>query len=66
MEYKKIDVCPNIYILYYKSEDLLKDKCGVCKEPRYKNRTNQNNKPVAQKVLCYLPITPKLQRLYDR
>jgi hypothetical protein len=49
---------------YYKDEELLKDKCDVCKEPRYKNPTNQNDKPIARKLLRCLPITPRLQRLY--
>jgi hypothetical protein len=31
MEYKKIDVCLNDYMLYYKGENLLQDKCDVCK-----------------------------------
>jgi hypothetical protein len=64
MEYKKIHMCPNNCMSYYKGEDLLKDKCDICKESRYKNPVNKNGKPVARKVLRYLPITPKLQRLY--
>jgi len=64
MEYKKIDACPNNCMLYYKSEDLLKDKCDICGEPRYKTPPNKKGKPIARKVLRYLPITPRLQRLY--
>jgi hypothetical protein len=64
MEYKKIDLCPNNCMLCYKDEDLLKDKCDICKESRYKNPVNKNGKSVARKVLRYFPITHRLQRLY--
>jgi hypothetical protein len=64
IKYKNINACPNNCMLYYKGEDLLKDKCDVCKEPRYKNPANKNGKPVTRKVLHYLSITPRLQRLY--
>jgi hypothetical protein len=64
MEYKKIDVCPNNCMLYYKGEELLKDKCDICGEPRYKTPPTKKGKPIARKVLRYLPITSRLQRLY--
>lgn len=63
MEYKKIDVCPNNCMLYYK-DDEFKDKCDTCGESRYKTPAQNKGKLVAQKVLLYLPITPRLQRLY--
>jgi hypothetical protein len=47
-------------MLYYKGED----KYDVCKESHYKNPINKNDKPVAQKVLHYLSIILRLQRLY--
>jgi Transposase family tnp2 len=64
MEYQKIDVCPNFCTLYYKSH---KDNivCDECKEPRYEPCTiNKKSKLVPQKILRYLPITPRLQRMY--
>jgi hypothetical protein len=59
MRYIKIDVCYNNCMLYYK-DNTDKGKCDICGENRYvEGRTN-----VARKVLRYLPITDRLQRLY--
>lgn len=61
---KQIDVCPNFCMLYY-NDNALKIRCDVCKEPRYEEATpNKKAKPVPRKILCYLPITPRLQRMY--
>lgn len=59
MPYIKIDVCPNNCMLYYKDNEG-KEKCDVCKSPRYKAGSNK----IPIKVLRYLPITDRLQRLY--
>jgi len=65
MDHEKIDVCPNFCMLYYKGANKKKTQCDVCGEPRYKpTGPNKNAKPVPQKVLRYLPITPRLQRMY--
>lgn len=58
MAYVKIDVCYNNCMLYYK-DNKDKDKCDVCGLSRY-----EGNGQVPRKVLRYLPITDRLQRLY--
>ncbi|XP_078166495.1 uncharacterized protein LOC144561406 [Carex rostrata] len=64
MEHENIDVCPNFCMLYYKDR-AEKTKCDECGEPRYKpSGPNKNAKPVAKKTLRFLPITPRLQKLY--
>ena len=59
MTYVKIDVCYNNCVLYYK-ENEHKEKCDFCDTPRYE----EGNNKVPRKVLRYLPITDRLQRLY--
>jgi hypothetical protein len=67
MPYVKIDACINNCMLYYE-ENKDKDKCDVCKESGYVAVAPENQgrkrKPVAHKVLRYLPFTPRLQRMY--
>uniref|UniRef100_A0A8R7TUQ9 Transposase-associated domain-containing protein n=1 Tax=Triticum urartu TaxID=4572 RepID=A0A8R7TUQ9_TRIUA len=64
MPYVKIHACPNNCMIYYK-ENENKEKCTICKEPRYEETTAGNKSTkIPRKVLCYLPITPRLQRLY--
>jgi len=59
MPYHKIDVCDKNCMLYYKDyKD--KDKCDICSTSRYKDGSNK----VPRKVLRYLPIIDRLQRLY--
>ncbi|CAN6678591.1 unnamed protein product [Malus baccata var. baccata] len=61
--YEKIHACVNNCILFYK-ENIQLDKCPVCNEPRFK-MTSQNRKTkIPQKVMRYLPLKPRLQRLY--
>nr|KYP63744.1 hypothetical protein KK1_018326 [Cajanus cajan] len=62
---KKIDCCINGCLLYYKDDSTLKE-CKFCEEPRYKARNahKKNSKDVPQKRLHYLPLIPRLQRLY--
>ena len=65
MEHQKIDVCPNFCMLYYNTANKNKTQCDVCGEPRYKPPgPNKKARPVPQKILRYLPITPRLQRMY--
>lgn len=64
---EKIDACPNDCMLYWKQNSSL-DACLNCGTPRYTtdngNNANSKQKRIAQKVLRYFPITPRLQRLY--
>ncbi|OMP05644.1 Transposon, En/Spm-like protein [Corchorus capsularis] len=63
--YKKIPACPNNCMLFYKESESL-NECSVCGHPRYKPRksSSSKHKDVPFKVLRYLPLTPRLQRLY--
>jgi hypothetical protein len=65
MPVQKIDVCKNDCMLYYK-EHSNRRKCITCNEPRYAegDALPENKKGTPQKVLRYLPIIPRLQRLY--
>jgi hypothetical protein len=62
MAYETIDVCEKFCILYHK-ENKDKTECHVCHESRYE-QSNTSAKPRAKKVLRYLPLTERLQRLY--
>ncbi|PNY02971.1 hypothetical protein L195_g026293 [Trifolium pratense] len=69
MEYKKIHACPNDCILYRNEFEELK-RCPRCGLSRYKVKDNDFNcdgsiqHPPA-KVLWYLPIIPRLKRLFN-
>jgi len=59
MQYINIDVCYNNYMLFYEhNKD--KDKCDFCGSNRYV----EGRIEVARKVLRYLLIIDRLQRLY--
>ncbi|KAK9050828.1 hypothetical protein SSX86_030202 [Deinandra increscens subsp. villosa] len=59
MPSQRIHVCKNHCMLYYgQFSDL--DKCLVCHENRYKERGNK----VPNLVMTYMPIGPRLQRLF--
>ncbi|GKV17042.1 hypothetical protein SLEP1_g27595 [Rubroshorea leprosula] len=65
LSYKKYDVCVNNCFLYYgEYEDKNYITCLVCGEPRYKEAHVQQNQYIPRKSLWYLPITPRLKRLY--
>ena len=65
MEAQKIDVCPNFCMLYYNEVNKNKTRCDVCGESRYNPPgPNKEAKQVPKKQVRYLPITPRLQRLY--
>jgi len=59
MPYEKIHVCQKNCMLYYK-DNSEKQKCDFCDTPRSVDGSNK----VPRKVLRYLPITDRLQRLY--
>ncbi|XP_042379879.1 uncharacterized protein LOC121972257 [Zingiber officinale] len=61
--YKKIDACVNNCILYYEEYKDYKE-CPICFHPRYKPRKPRVRKEVPFHVLRYLPLIPRLKRLY--
>ncbi|CAN6692478.1 unnamed protein product [Malus baccata var. baccata] len=61
--YEKIHACVNNCVLFYKKNKAL-DKCPVCNEPRFKMTSHNRNTKIPQKVMRYLPLKPRLQRLY--
>ncbi|CAA0820321.1 Unknown protein [Striga hermonthica] len=67
--YKKIHACPNDCVLY-RNEYKSLEECPVCKVSRFKDETDANlsvrvrNKRPPAKVLWYLPIVPRLKRLF--
>jgi hypothetical protein len=67
MSYVKIDVCVNNCMIYYK-QDEHKDRCDFCSEGRYvvtePAGQGRKRKPILPKVLCYLPVLPRLQRMF--
>lgn len=67
MPYEKIDACPKNCMLFRK-ENEHKTHCDKCGESRYVEVENSKGQKrqltVARKVLRYLPIIPRLQRLY--
>ncbi|XP_031111768.1 uncharacterized protein LOC116015735 [Ipomoea triloba] len=63
--HEKIDCCVNNCMLYYKSE--INDRqCKFCGEPRFKPCPPRSTrvKEVPRKRMHYLPLIPRLQRLY--
>jgi hypothetical protein len=63
LEYQKIDLCPNFYMLYYlKNTELT--KCITYMHARYKPITGRGRALVAHKKLRYFPITPRLLRSF--
>ena len=69
MEYKRIHACPNDCILYRKEFEFL-TKCPKCGLSRYKSKNNSEDdgqiekNGSALKVVWYLPIVPRLKRLF--
>ncbi|GKV11276.1 hypothetical protein SLEP1_g22542 [Rubroshorea leprosula] len=63
--YKKYDVSVNNCFLYYgEFENKNYIACPICGEPRYKQGHVQQNQHIPRKSLWYIPITPRLKRLY--
>ncbi|CAL9030086.1 unnamed protein product [Prunus brigantina] len=61
--YEKIHACKNNCMLFYKEYETL-DTCPICKESRFKMTSQNRTTKIPQKVMCYLPLKPRLQRLY--
>jgi hypothetical protein len=67
MNYEKIDMCEKNYMLFWKEH---KDgtKCMHCGRSRYVKMRNEDDVSVTTKVatkqLRYIPITPRLKRLF--
>ncbi|XP_049410700.1 uncharacterized protein LOC125873917 [Solanum stenotomum] len=57
----RIDCCEKGCMLYYK-EDVNLESCKFCSHPRYK--IGSTGKKLAIKAMHYLPLIPKLKRLY--
>ncbi|XP_072079067.1 uncharacterized protein [Arachis hypogaea] len=62
MESNKIDCCINGCMLYYKEDDIPRKECKFCHSPRYK--IGKKGKSVPLKRMHYLPLIPRLRRLY--
>ena len=62
LPYQKIDTCLKGCMLFWKEDANLRN-CKVCNQERYKPR-KKKGKEVPYKRMHYLPITPRLQRLY--
>ncbi|KAL0358498.1 UNVERIFIED_CONTAM: hypothetical protein Sangu_0699200, partial [Sesamum angustifolium] len=62
---EKIHACRNGCMLYWK-DDIDMEYCKFCGDPRYKPTRDRNprRKKSPYAVLRYLPLTPRLQRLY--
>ena len=60
---KKIDCCLNGCMLYYKYDADL-TQCKFCESPRFKPKRSANGKDVPYKRMHYLPLIPRLKRLY--
>ena len=61
MKYEEIDVCADDHIIYYKQHKF-ETGCLECHISRY--QTYQVTKKVHHKVFRYIPIIPRLQRLF--
>lgn len=67
MHYRKIDICPDNCMLFWK-EHKREQKCLKCGKARYIEVVNDDGETVttevAHKQLRYMPITPRLKRLF--
>jgi hypothetical protein len=67
MDYKKIDVCDNNCMLFW-NETASEKKCTVCAERRFVEVENDDGltvtKKIARKQLRYMPLIPRLKRLF--
>ncbi|GAA0144144.1 hypothetical protein LIER_42789 [Lithospermum erythrorhizon] len=60
---QKIHACVNNFMSFYKEDGRL-EVCRFCGENRYGEGSMGQRKPVARKVLIYLPLGARLQQLY--
>jgi hypothetical protein len=67
MDYKKIDVCDNNCMLFWK-ETVSEKKCIVCGERRFVEVENDDGLTVTMKIarkqLRYMPLIPRLKCLF--
>ena len=64
LKFEKIHACHNECMLFYKESSNLHE-CTKCGESRYvQNVSGSTSRRVPRKVLHYLPIIPRLQRLF--
>jgi hypothetical protein len=67
MDYQKIDVCPDNCMLFWKDHEEEK-KCLNCGKSRFLEVVNEDGETVttevAQKQLRYMPLTPRVKRLF--
>ena len=67
MEYEKIDVCQDNCMLFWK-EHGREQKCLKCGKSRYVELVNEEGEKVVTKVthkqLRYMPLTPRVKRLF--
>jgi hypothetical protein len=67
MEYEKIDVCKDNYMIFYK-EHKNGMKCIKCGKLRFIKVINEDSEKVttgiAHKQLRYMPLTPRMKRLF--
>ena len=65
LEAKRIDYYVDACMLYYNNDGALAE-CKFCNKPRYHVKIvgTSNRKPVPLKVMFYLPIIPRLQRIF--
>jgi len=70
LEAKKIDCCVSGCMLFYDNDSGKKDaallECKFCHKPRYHplHQGSRHKKPIAVKSMFYLPIIPRLQRMF--
>ena len=65
LEIDRIPTCPKDCVLYRKEYENL-DRCPKCGLSRYRQGTNPSNKgkKPAAKIMYYLPVEPRLRRLF--
>ncbi|CAL8091533.1 unnamed protein product [Prunus armeniaca] len=61
--YEKINACKNNCMLFYKEYETL-DTCPICNESRFKMTYQNRMTKIPQKIMRYMPLKPRLQRLY--
>ncbi|CAL2244725.1 unnamed protein product [Prunus armeniaca] len=61
--YEKLHACKNNCMLFYKEHESL-NTCPTCNESRFKMTSQNRTTKIPQKVMRYLPLKPRLQRLY--
>jgi uncharacterized protein (DUF2344 family) len=67
MDYEKIDVCDNNYMLFWK-ETASEKKCTICGERRFVEVENDDGLTMTVKIACkqlrYMPLIPRLKCLF--